>query len=122
MSDSFRNWLESIPREAARICPTTCWEPAVDVYQTADGWLIKYDLAGVRPEDLSVRVLGRSLTVSGVRRAHLQESGARYYRMEISYNSFQRTIELPEDVDSASIDSEFRDGMLLIRLYKGQSQ
>ena len=88
----------------------------------ADGWLIKFDLAGVRPEDLRVTAVGRQLTVAGIRRDHTQEAGARYYRMEISYNSFQRTIELPDDVDASRVDSEFRDGMLLVRLYERQSR
>ena len=26
------------------------WRPAADIYRTRTGWLIKYDLAGVRPE------------------------------------------------------------------------
>jgi HSP20 family protein len=116
MDDLFKKWLDSIPREEARLCPATCWEPAADVCQTDDGWLIKLDLAGVRPEDLSVRVVGRQLCVAGMRLDQMREAGARYYRMEISYNSFRRTIELPHDVDASRITSEFRDGMLLVRL------
>jgi HSP20 family protein len=122
MTDRFKNWLDSIPREEARLCPTTCWEPAVDIYQTPDGWLIKFDLAGVRPEDIRVSVRGRRLSVAGTRRDQMQEAGARYYRMEISYNSFQRTIELPEEVDSGRVGSEFRDGMLLVKLYERKSR
>ena len=35
-----------------------CWRPAADIYRTRTGWLIKYDLAGVRPEDIEI-TLGR---------------------------------------------------------------
>jgi len=36
--------------------------------------------------------------------------------MEISYSRFERTIELPCDVDHFRILTEYRDGMLLLRL------
>ncbi len=122
MDDPFKKWLELIPSEQGRLCPATCWQPAADIYQTRDGWLIKFDLAGVRPQDITVRVVGRSLTVLGIRRDHLETSGARFYRMEISYNSFQRTIELPNEIDPGEIESEFRDGMLLIRVQERTSR
>src|SRR5438045_792618 len=31
-------------------CGHNRWCPAADVYRTADGWLVKVELAGVRPE------------------------------------------------------------------------
>ena len=48
----------------------TCraWEPAVDVYRTVEGWVVKFDLAGVDPEDLSVKIVGHTLVVTGTRR------------------------------------------------------
>lgn len=97
-------------------CTGSCWEPAADVYQTPDGWLLKFDLAGVRPEDVTVRIDGNQLTVAGSRRDQISERGTTFYRMEIAYCTFQRTIELPADVSSSSINTEMRDGMLLIRL------
>ena len=30
-------------------CGHNRWCPAADVYRTADGWLVKVELAGVRP-------------------------------------------------------------------------
>jgi len=38
--------------------------------------------------------------------------------MEISYSQFQRTIELPENLDHARITTEYRQGMLLVRIDK----
>jgi HSP20 family molecular chaperone IbpA len=36
--------------------------------------------------------------------------------MEIAYNRFERTIELPCDVESARWTMDYRDGILLVRL------
>ena len=47
--------------QAAQGYATACWQPPVDVYQTADGWLVKYDLAGVRPDEIQLSAQGRRL-------------------------------------------------------------
>ena len=37
------------------------------------------------------------------------------YSMEINYNRFSRTIELPADLQEAELSTQYRDGMLLVR-------
>ena len=92
------------------------WEPSADVYRTRDGWLLKFDLAGVRPDDVAVSVSGRRVTVSGVRRDTVVEDGCSYYAMEISYNRFERSLEMPVNLASARVTIEARDGLLLVRM------
>jgi len=92
------------------------WEPSADVYRTRDGWLLKFDLAGVRPEDVAVSVSGRRVTVSGVRRDTSVEEGCSYYAMEISYNRFERCLEMPVNLADARVTIEARDGLLLVRM------
>jgi HSP20 family protein len=93
-----------------------CWRPAADIYRTRTGWLIKYDLAGVRPEDVEI-TLGRSeITISGARRDWQLENGCSHYSMEIFYNRFERTLALPGDLHGAEIGVQSRDGILLLRL------
>lgn len=95
------------------------WRPSVDVYRTRNGWILKFDLAGVRLEDVTVALRGRGITVSGFRRDALIEEGASHYSMEISYNRFERTIEMPCDLANVRLTLEGRDGILLIRLIEG---
>jgi HSP20 family protein len=87
-----------------------------DVYRTRRGWLLKFDLAGVRPEDVTLRVQGCRITVAGTRRDCSFEEGSRTYSMEIAYNRFERTIELPCDLENPEVGLEFRDGILLVRV------
>lgn len=97
----------------------TFWRPPVDIYRTRKGWLLKFDLAGVRLEDVSVQVEGCRVTVTGVRRDWLAEEDASYYSMEIAYNRFERTIELPCDFANPNIAVEGRDGLLIVRITEG---
>jgi HSP20 family protein len=92
------------------------WHPLADIYRTRDGWLIKFDLAGVRTEDVRVSVRGNRLTVEGVRRDWGVEQSLTHYAMEISYSRFERSIELPCDLERAQIQTSYRDGMLLVGL------
>src|SRR5579885_2039316 len=92
------------------------WQPCADVYRTKEGWLLKFDLAGVRPQDVTVSISGRRVSVSGVRRDCALEEGSSYYAMEISYNRFERSLEMPVDLEEALVKLEARDGLLLVRM------
>jgi HSP20 family protein len=92
------------------------WQPAVDVYRTGYGWLVKYEMAGVASEDVSLTVEKSRLTVHGLRRDLSVQPGCNHYRMEISYSRFTRTIELPDNLERATLVTEFHSGMLLVRI------
>jgi HSP20 family protein len=109
MSGRIRIWSAAGEIEAP-------WQPSADVYRTRDGWLLKFDLAGVRPEDVMVTVRGRRVSVSGVRRDLAVEEGCSYYSMEISYDRFERSLDMPVDLENARITLEARNGLLLVRM------
>ena len=97
-------------------CADSAWCPAADLYRTHSGWLVKLDLAGVRPEDVRVRAEGRRLTVSGCRRDCTLTEGCSHYHLEIAYSHFERSFELPGELDPDSITSDSRDGMLHVHV------
>ena len=93
-----------------------CWRPAADLYRTATGWLIKYDLAGVTAKDIEITISGATITINGCRRDWWLEEDCIHYAMEISYSRFERTIELPYRLDRARLKVQWRDGILLLRV------
>ncbi len=92
------------------------WRPAVDAYQTVHGWLLKYELAGVAPQDVEVLLAGRTVTVRGMRRDLRVEGNQQSYCMEISYNRFERSLDLPCEVNTMDVATRFQDGMLFVQL------
>jgi len=92
------------------------WQPLLDIYELKDGWLLKADLAGVRPDEVSITLTGRTVTLRGHRRDWAVEEGCAHYRMEIAYSSFERSVELPTDPGRAQVQTDYRDGMLLVRI------
>ena len=106
----------ALPEEILNFLSQPVWKPAVDVYRLRSAWLIKVELAGVRMEDVRVQVAGRQVRVCGRRRDLLIHQDWTQYSMELSYNQFERRIELPCDLAGARLQLEFREGILLIRI------
>jgi HSP20 family protein len=100
---------------AAHASPGT-WRPSVDIYRGKDGWLVKCDLAGVQKNDIQTTIRGRRLTISGVRRDWSVVEGHRAYSLEITYDRFERTIEMPCEIERAEMEIDYRDGMLLVAI------
>jgi HSP20 family protein len=116
MASNLTRLMHSLMRSTLESYQHGVWQPAADVYRTAGGWLVKFDLAGVRPEDIEVEICGSLLTIRGARRDWMVEEGHRAYSLEISYSRFQKSVQLPCELEGASLRCQSRDGMLLVQL------
>lgn len=94
------------------------WYPAADVYQTADGWVVKVELAGVSPEDIEIDIQGNTLYIAGCRKDKSCAAGVSYQQMEITYSNFEKTLRFPSTIDGAAIEHIFENGLLIITLKK----
>jgi HSP20 family protein len=92
------------------------FRPAVDVYRSSEPpeLRIVVELAGVAPEAVKLATSGRTLVIAG-ERARLQTVGT-YEQMEIEYGRFQRTVQLPTDVDTAAASATYEHGFLTVVL------
>jgi HSP20 family protein len=109
-------FIERFPSDTYRRPSGPLWQPAVDVYRCPEGWKIKFDLAGVRPEDIEVSMSGDSLIVRGVRRDLIMGEGWSYYQLEITYSRFERVLQIPCDLSHAEVRSEYKDGWFILHI------
>jgi HSP20 family protein len=116
MASDLIRMMQSLFPPGAELGKQAAWRPPADVYRTRDGWLVKFDLAGVRPEEIQLQVSGHRLTVRGSRRDSSYEEGCCHYLMEIAYSEFERSINLPDDLGTARIATDYRDGLLLVHI------
>ena len=98
------------------------WNPAVDLYEKDDHFVIKAELPGVDKKDIKIDLKDRVLTLSGERSYDNEVKEENYYRKERSYGKFQRAFRLPADVDSDQIKAEFKDGVLQVEVPKPEEQ
>ena len=71
-------------------------------------------LTGVDPEDIELDVQGNNLTVSGEQKISEEKKDADYLYQEFAYGRFERTITLPEGVDTEKLIAEYKNGVLEI--------
>src|SRR5690348_12733331 len=118
MSSELGRLMHALLHPAAESCQEAHWSPSVDIYKMRDGWLMKFDLAGVARNDLELTVAGRRLVLRGRRRDWCVEEvpACCAYSLEIRYSDFRRTVELPCEIESLELTTDYRDGMLLVRL------
>jgi HSP20 family protein len=98
------------------------WCPAADVYRSQDGWIVKVDLAGVKPLDVDVIIDGDLLRISGSRRDGTCGEGVSHYQLEITYSRFEKMIRFPRSIEHASVERDYHDGLLILRLREEQEQ
>ncbi len=92
------------------------WSPAADVYTSGKGWLVKVDVAGICHDELTIEIDDSLLRISGCRRDTIYREGFRCHQMEITYSRFEKTIQFPCSIETASVAHDYQDGFLIIKL------
>jgi HSP20 family protein len=105
----------SLIRTDRRVVPSgRLWNPAADVYQSAKGWIVKVDLAGVCADELEIEIHESLLTIRGCRRDTHYRDGFVYQQMEITYSRFEKSIQFPAQIEGASLRRDYTDGFLIV--------
>jgi HSP20 family protein len=96
------------------------WTPPIDVYETADMYVITAEVPGLTREHVELALEDRRLTIRGSRPdAPAGSAGAvRFHQVERGRGPFARTFEFAEKVDSSRVAADLSDGVLTVRLPK----
>jgi HSP20 family protein len=94
------------------------FNPRVDVTETDQEVRITAELPGLEEKDIDVSLSNDILTLKGEKKSEQEDKRENYYRMERSYGSFQRSIQLPQEVDGDKVEATFKNGVLQITLPK----
>ncbi len=88
--------------------------PAIDVLEDRDNIIILCDIPGVDMNDLELTITKDVLTIKGEKKEEEKKDKARIFKKETWEGSFQRTIALPDGVDSEKVDATLKDGVLRV--------
>lgn len=94
------------------------WQPAVDLYESGDAFILYCDLAGADRQSLEVLVAEEQVQIRGRRRLTAPSSIVCVHQLEIELGMFERVITLPEAVDLEQVVSSYEDGILVVSLKK----
>ncbi|KQX46251.1 MULTISPECIES: Hsp20/alpha crystallin family protein [unclassified Streptomyces] len=95
------------------------WRPAtaahsipVEVSSGARGYVLRAELPGMDPDDVTITVDDNLITVS----AEHSESEEDKEHSEFRYGSFRRTVRLPVTIPADDVEASYEDGILTIRV------
>ncbi len=97
---------------------TRRWIPAMDLVETAEHFVLKADLPGIKETDVNIELENNVLTISGERKTEHEEKHEGYYRVERSTGAFSRSLTLPEGIDPDAVMATFDNGVLEVRIPK----
>jgi HSP20 family protein len=96
------------------------WAPAADIYETENELVAKFDLRGVQEKDIDIRVENNTLAIRGERKLDREVNEDSYLRVERAYGTFTRSFSLPNIMKVDNIRAGLQDGVLTIRMPKGE--
>ena len=94
------------------------WWPSVDMSETKDSFIVKAELPGLDAKDVDVSISGDVLTIIGEKKREEEEKDEHHYRAERYYGSFQRSFQLPTNVQADKVEATFDKGVLKVTLPK----
>ena len=103
--NQFENKTPSSPRTKEET-PLTFATPAVDVYESDHGCLVRADLPGVKKDGLTLRFEDDRLFIEG--------------RAEDNQHVLRRSFGLRDQVDPEAIAAKLEDGVLEVQLPKAE--
>lgn len=97
--------------------------PSVNIKETSNNYEVEVAAPGMTKNDFKVELEGNILTISSERSNQKEENeekvDERYLKREFSYQSFQRTFTLKNEVvDIDKIEAKYENGLLLLQIPK----
>jgi len=86
--------------------------PQMDSYMKGNKFIVNVDLPGIDPKDVHITLTGNVITIKGERKAVVDEKKEGYLFHETSVGLFERSLTLPEGVDTANIHASCKNGVL----------
>ena len=100
----------------------SAWVPATDIYVQGDDLVIRVEVAGVEPDDVSLGLTHGVLTVSGNRRPEVEGDPDAFYVRERFHGAFRRAITLPDGTEPRDITAVFDNGLVEVTVRGGATR
>tara|TARA_R110002033_G_scaffold166331_1_gene204872 strand:- start:98525 stop:98989 length:465 start_codon:yes stop_codon:yes gene_type:complete len=93
-------------------------EPALNIKETDNNFEIELAAPGFAKKDFEVTIDDGCLNIKAEKSESDEEKDENFTRREFSYQSFERSLQLPETVKQEAIKAAYKDGILSFNLTK----
>lgn len=94
---------------------------AVDLRESDQAYFVETIVAGAKPEDVEISVLGDTLRIAVEVRDEGDHHGEKWLLRERRFGHFERSLTLPAQVKADEASADFQDGVLTISLPKAEA-
>lgn len=94
------------------------WVPPIDVFETADRYVIAAELPGLDRDQIELAMEDSRLTIRGRRVGGPSGTDVHYHQVERGHGTFSRTFEFADKVDAERVSADLTDGVLTVTLPK----
>ena len=94
--------------------------PPINVFQQGDTLIAILEVPGVDKDDLDIQAKDNAIRISGKKDISYPH-GVSVHRRERLTGSFDRTLTVPMQIDSAAIKAEYRNGILTLFIPRAES-
>lgn len=94
--------------------------PPMDVSENGDHYVVKAEVPGMKPEDIQIDLTGRTLTIKGEKKHETETQDENFHRVERSFGTFVRRVELPQGVDAERVEAKYDQGVLTVNVAKAE--
>lgn len=91
-------------------------QPAINVAENDDHVEVYAYVPGVDPASIDVSLHEQTLTLRGSRQAHDMADNEQRYLQERFNGDFERSVKLPNDIDSNEVEALYEHGVLRVTL------
>lgn len=91
--------------------------PRLDIYETNDTFFITADVAGIKKEDLSVKLQDKTLIIAGAIPDHFHSETVRVFSQERYYGPFQKKFLFQRTVSCINYKQTSRMGSYLSKFH-----
>ncbi|MBI3304495.1 MAG: Hsp20/alpha crystallin family protein [Deltaproteobacteria bacterium] len=95
---------------------TEAWAPVIESHVENGNLVVKADLPGIDPKEVTISVVGNQLTIEGERKREEKKEEKDYFYRELAYGKFSRTMTLPDGVDADKVKANYKNGVLEITM------
>ena len=92
--------------------------PKVDVSETDKAVEIKAELPGLEPDDIEVSIADGAVAIRGQKKAEREAKEKDYVLRERSVGIIERTVPLPDGLDTDAAEASFKNGVLTLTIPK----
>lgn len=93
-------------------------EPMINVRETEGEYQVELAAPGLEKDDFEISIDNGYLIIKAEKSLKKEEKEDNFTRQEFSYNSFRRSLLLPEDVKEEEIKATYENGVLKFNLSK----